>query len=92
MHCGASTEVPEEQTGIRPAVRARPAVLARESGCSRQHLLRLRKGKMEPTRRVMVALAQACSRRLSRPVRVAEVFDIGERDDVPRAAPPRLRS
>lgn len=72
-----------EQTGIKPAV------LAQEARYSRQHLLRLRKGTAEPTRAVMVALAQACSRRLERHVHVRELFDIG--DDavapLPRSAP-----
>ena len=53
--------------------------LALWAGISRQHLLRLRKGEMEPTRPVMVALARAAGDWLGRRVRVAELFDIGER-------------
>lgn len=54
----------------------KPAHLARESGYSRQHLLRIRMGRMDPTRRCIAAIVQAC-RRLSRePVRAAELFDL----------------
>jgi hypothetical protein len=53
--------------------------LAQWAGISRQHLLRLRKGEMEPTRPVMLALARAAGDWLGRRVRVAELFDIGER-------------
>lgn len=54
----------------------KPVRLARESGYSRQHLLRLRLGRMEPTRRCMVAVTAAC-RRLSREaVRASELFDL----------------
>ena len=40
----------------------KPAHLARESGYSRQHLLRIRMGRMEPTRRCIAAIASACRR------------------------------
>ena len=54
----------------------KPAHLARESGYSRQHLLRIRMGRMEPTRRCIAAIAAAC-RRLSRePVKAADLFDL----------------
>ena len=54
----------------------KPAYLARESGYSRQHLLRIRMGRMEPTRRCIAAIVAAC-RRLSRePVRAADLFDL----------------
>lgn len=54
----------------------KPAHLARESGYSRQHLLRIRMGRMEPTRRCIAAIV-AASRRLSRePVRAADLFDL----------------
>ncbi len=56
--------------------RIKPAHLARESGYSRQHLLRIRMGRMEPTRRCIAAIAAAC-RRLSRePVKAADLFDL----------------
>ena len=58
----------------------RPAHLAHESGYSRQHLLRVRMGKIEPTRRCMAAIAAAC-RRLSRhTVRVGDLFDLEGED------------
>jgi hypothetical protein len=37
----------------------KPSELARQAAISRQHLLRLMKGTMEPTRPVAVALARA---------------------------------
>ena len=56
----------------------KPAHLARESGYSRQHLLRIRMGRMEPTRRCIAAIVAAC-RRLSRePVRADDLFDLGD--------------
>jgi predicted transcriptional regulator len=58
--------------------RIKPAHLARESGYSRQHLLRIRMGRMEPTRRCIAAIVSAC-RRLSRhQVHAAELFDLEE--------------
>lgn len=65
-----------EQTEIKPAV------LARKSGYSRQHLYRLRQGTMEPTRIAMVRIAAACGTVLERRVRVQELFDLGD-DDAP---------
>jgi predicted transcriptional regulator len=54
----------------------RPAHVARESGYSRQHLLRIRKGSMEPTRRCIAAIVAAC-RRLSREtIRASDLFDL----------------
>ncbi|HKO56527.1 MAG TPA: helix-turn-helix transcriptional regulator [Thermoanaerobaculia bacterium] len=54
----------------------KPAHLARESGYSRQHLLRIRMGRMEPTRRCIAAIV-AATRRLSRePVRATDLFDL----------------
>jgi transcriptional regulator with XRE-family HTH domain len=54
----------------------RPAALARVSGISRQHLLRLRKGEMEPTRPAIVALARACGLLLHEQVRADHLFDL----------------
>lgn len=47
------------------AYRLKPAHIARESGYSRQHLLRVRLGLMEPTESCIRAVTVAC-RRLSR--------------------------
>jgi predicted transcriptional regulator len=56
----------------------KPAHLARESGYSRQHLLRIRMGRMEPTRRCIAAIVGAC-RRLSREaVRASDLFELEE--------------
>lgn len=55
-------------TRLEHFLRARginPAALARESGYSRELLLRLRMGRIEPTPACMEALIRAC-RRLSR--------------------------
>jgi hypothetical protein len=55
----------------------KPAHLARESGYSRQHLLRIRMGRMEPTRDCIKAVVLAC-RRISRErVRARDLFDLG---------------
>ena len=54
----------------------KPAHLARESGYSRQHLLRIRMGRMEPTRRCMVEVAAACARLSRERVPVSDVFNL----------------
>ena len=56
----------------------KPAHLARESGYSRQHLLRIRMGRMEPTRRCIAAIAAACRRLSGEKVRASELFDLDE--------------
>ena len=58
----------------------KPAHLARESGYSRQHLLRLRMGRMEPTRRCMAAIAAACRRLSGDDVRASDLFDLEGED------------
>jgi predicted transcriptional regulator len=54
----------------------KPAHLARESGYSRQHLLRIRTGRMEPTRRCIAAIVAACRRLSRQPVKAADLFDL----------------
>ena len=54
----------------------KPAHVARESGYSRQHLLRIRMGRMEPTRRCIAAISAACRRLSGEPVRAADLFDL----------------
>ena len=61
-----------DSTGIKPKA------LATRASISRQHLLRLRKGRAEPTRDVMVTLTLAASSILRRRVFIAELFDLGE--------------
>jgi predicted transcriptional regulator len=58
----------------------KPAHLARESGYSRQHLLRIRTGRMEPTRRCIAAIAAACRRLSGETVRASQLFDLDEED------------
>lgn len=54
----------------------KPAVLARIAKYSRQHVLRIRKGEMDPSRRCMAALAKA-ARKLSREaVSANDLFDL----------------
>ena len=54
----------------------KPADLARESGYSRQHLLRVRMGRMEPTRKCIKAVAGACRRLSHKRVKAADLFDL----------------
>lgn len=56
----------------------KPAHLAKESGYSRQHILRLRQGRMEPTRPCIAALTAACRRLTGESVRASQLFDLGE--------------
>lgn len=56
--------------------RIKPAHLARESGYSRQHLLRIRMGRMEPTRRCIAAIVSACRRLSGEQVRAADLFQL----------------
>jgi hypothetical protein len=68
----------------------KPAHVARESGYSRQHLLRIRMGRMEPTRRCIAALVAAC-RHLSREaVQAQTLFDLGDAVSAGSMAPKGL--
>ena len=70
-------------TRLETFIRSRgikPAHLARESGYSRQHLLRIRMGRMEPTRRCIAAIASACRRLSGEGVRASELFELDEED------------
>lgn len=58
----------------------KPAHLARESGYSRQHLLRIRMGRMDPTRRCIAAIAAACRRLSGEAVRATDLFDLEGED------------
>jgi len=55
----------------------KPAHLARESGYSRQHLLRIRLGRMDPSRRCIAAITLACRRLAREHVVAAQLFDLG---------------
>jgi len=79
--CPMKDEVPlrpSRPTRLETFLRSRgikPAHLARESGYSRQHLLRIRMGRMEPTPHCAISIVQA-TRRLSRePVGLSHLFD-----------------
>jgi hypothetical protein len=54
----------------------KPVQVARRSGYSRQHLLRVRKGCMEPTRRCIKAITAACYYLADEPVKAADLFDL----------------
>ena len=56
----------------------KPARLARETAASRSYIHRLRSGKVEPTRPMMLAIRDACSRLAGREVHLGEVFDLGD--------------
>lgn len=62
----------------------RPAHLAVASGYSRQHLLRIRMGRMEPTRRCIAAIV-AGIRSLTR--QHVSVLDLFQFDDGPACSP-----
>lgn len=54
----------------------KPAHLARESGYSRQHLLRLRAGRMDPTRKCIASIVTACRRLSGLPVEASDLFHL----------------
>jgi predicted transcriptional regulator len=54
----------------------KPLHLARESGYSRQHLLRVRMGRMEPTRRCIASIVAALRRLTHEHVRATDLFDL----------------
>jgi hypothetical protein len=54
-----------------------PAHIAQESGYSRQHLLRVRMGKMDATGKCMKAVTLACRRLSQEPVTALHLFDLG---------------
>ena len=58
-----------------------PSAFAKRSGVSRAHLLRLRRGEMDPTRRIMIALADAASAMQRKTVYVVELFELARADE-----------
>jgi hypothetical protein len=54
----------------------KPVHLALHSEYSRQHLLRIRMGRMEPTRRCIKAIVAACRRLACEPVTASDLFDL----------------
>lgn len=78
---------PDTMTQLELFIRSaavKPAHLARESGYSRQHLLRLRKGRMQPTLPCIVAIVAALRRLTGRKVGAGEVFDLTGNQDAKR--------
>jgi predicted transcriptional regulator len=61
--------------------RIKPVDLAKWTGFSRQHLLRVRKGRMEPSRLCIKAITKACRGLSGRPVTALDLFDLGDEDD-----------
>jgi hypothetical protein len=60
------------------AHKVKPARLALASGYSRQHLLRIRKSEMEPTRECIAAIVRAARGLSGQPVKASELFDLGD--------------
>jgi transcriptional regulator with XRE-family HTH domain len=60
---------------------AMSSVIARRSGISNSHLLRLRRGESEPSRRTMVALADTISMMRDRTVYIVELFELSRADE-----------
>ena len=56
----------------------RLAALVKASGYSRQHVGRIRRGEMEPTRKCIKAIVIACRRLSHEAVRANDLFDLGE--------------
>lgn len=52
--------------------------VAKLSGYSRQYLLRVRLGLMEPTRPCIKAITKACRSITGEPVKAADLFDLDE--------------
>lgn len=78
----ASRTTPLEQFMNRRGLK--PAHVARESGYSRQHLLRIRMGRMEPTRRCMAAIIAAVRRLTHEPIMAGELFQLEDDEDIRR--------
>lgn len=62
----------------------KPAVLARESGYSRQYLLLVRKGRVEPTRRAIAAITATVSRLIRQAVTPTDLFEFAPAAELPR--------
>jgi transcriptional regulator with XRE-family HTH domain len=57
----------------------KPKHIAEDAGISRQHLLRLRKGKAQPSAKVIANIRRACARLTRRRVSIHDLFDVGGR-------------
>ncbi|HEV7570244.1 MAG TPA: hypothetical protein VGQ21_02000 [Thermoanaerobaculia bacterium] len=54
----------------------KPLNVAREAEISRQHLLRLRKGAMQPTIAMATHIRDACGRLLKRRLKMSDLFEV----------------
>jgi len=61
-------------------------LFARQAGISPSQLRRIRRDECEPTRRMMVRLAETASAMLSRPVYMVEMFELTPADEAIYAA------
>ncbi len=52
----------------------KPAHLARETGYCRQHVLRIRKGRMKPSQKCIEAIAAACRKMSGQNVGVTDLY------------------
>jgi predicted transcriptional regulator len=88
-----STPAPAHPTRLETVLKARdikPAHLALECGYSRQHLLRIRMGRMDPTRRCIAAIVSAVRRLTRSAVTPMDLFELGD-DLGSGGAPPARR-
>jgi len=60
------------------ARKLKPLRIAFEADYSRQHLLRIRMGKMEPTRKCIKAITVAIRKLTPEPVTASDLFDLDE--------------
>jgi transcriptional regulator with XRE-family HTH domain len=60
----------------------KPGVFARKAGVSRQHLLRLRNGTMDPSRAVMCKLALAASAMRNERVFITDMFELTKSEEL----------
>ena len=71
--------MPPALTRLEEFIRSRgikPALLARESGYSRQQLHRIRMGRSQPTAQRMARIVAACRRLSHETVRAVDLFDL----------------
>jgi hypothetical protein len=58
------------------ANKLKPGKVAREAKVSRQHLLRVRKGAMQPTIPIATRIRYACGRLLKRRLKLSDLFEV----------------
>lgn len=68
--------------------------LAKASGYSRQHILKVRRGECDPSRSCIAALTEACRRLTGEPVRAIDLFELDpdSRDETARQPESQRRS